>query len=263
MAAQRALIDELLAALAAAADPALAPAMQAYMKSALPFLGLATPQRRRVVAETAARHAITDAPMLADTALALWRQATHREQRYAALDLLRLARSQKLIGPTLLPALIEMLRTGPWWDHNDEISGHALGLLLLREPATLKPLLRRWASGDDLWLRRAAMLCQRSIKGAAFDAVLLYDCLLPSVGNAPLAREFFIRKGMGWALRERSYAAPDEVQAFCDAYRDRLSPLTLREALEVLSKRAGATAAVTASASASASASAAPRTRSF
>ncbi len=57
-----------------------------------------------------------------------------------------------------------------------------------------------------------------------------------------MAREFFIRKGMGWALRERSYAAPDEVQAFVDEYRDRLSPLTRREALKVIHKRAAARA---------------------
>ena len=70
-----------------------------------------------------------------------------------------------------------------------------------------------------------------------FDAVLLYDCILPSVGDSAMAKDFFIRKGMGWALRERSYAAPDEVRAFCSEYRGQLSPLTLREALRVIDKR--------------------------
>ena len=70
--------------------------------------------------------------------------------------------------------------------------------------------------------------------------MLLYDCILPSLAPDPLASEFFIRKGMGWALRERSYAAPDEVQAFCAEYRSRLSPLTLREALKVVNKRVAA-----------------------
>ena len=84
------------------------------------------------------------------------------------------------------------------------------------------------------------MLCQRSLKGDAFDPVLLYDCILPSLAPDPLASEFFIRKGMGWALRECSYAAPDEVQAFCAEYRSRLSPLTLREALKVVNKRVAA-----------------------
>ncbi len=101
----------------------------------------------------------------------------------------------------------------------------------------MKPLLRRWATADDLWLRRAAMLVQRSVDRCSFDAVLLYDTILPSIGTGQFADEFFIRKGIGWALRERSYAAPEEVQAFCREYAAQLSALTVREALKVIHKR--------------------------
>ena len=223
-------------ALAAAADPARAAPMQAYMKSALPFLGVDAPLRRRVVAGVAAARPMSDATALIDTVLQLWRSATHREVRYAALDLLRLPRHKKWADKRWLPMLHEMLLSGAWWDHNDEISGQALGLLLQRHPDTMKPVLREWAVGDNLWLRRAAMLCQRGLK-QGFDAVLLYDCILPSVGDSAIAKEFFIRKGMGWALRERSYGAPEEVQAFCTEYHAQLSPLTRREALRVIDKR--------------------------
>ena len=228
------------AALAAAAVPALAPAMQAYMKSAMPFHGIAAPLRRRLVGTAALVHPLADAQSLIDTVMPLWRGATRREERYAALDLLRLPRHQKWIDLALLPLLPllhEMLLSGAWWDHNDEISGLALGLRLLRHPDTMKPLLRGWARSDNLWLRRAAMLCQRRLK-QGFDAVLLYDCILPSVGDSAMAKQFFIRKGMGWALRERSCAAPDEVRAFCAEYHAQLSPLTRREALRVVDKRA-------------------------
>jgi 3-methyladenine DNA glycosylase AlkD len=237
------LVAALRAALRAAAQPQRAPAMQAYMKSAMPFLGVDAPLRRRTVAEVAKGRECGSASDLADTLLALWRQATQREERYAALDLLRLPRHRKLVDTRLLPVITELLQTDPWWDFNDEISGQVLPLLLLREPAPMKPLLRQWARSEDLWLRRAAMLAQRAIKGDDFDAVLLYDCILPSLqgpGAHPLAAEFFIRKGMGWALRERSYAAPAEVQAFCTEYRHRLAPLTLREALKVIKKRGAA-----------------------
>ncbi len=70
-----------------------------------------------------------------------------------------------------------------------------------------------------------------------FDAVLLYDTILPSIGKGKFANEFFIRKGIGWALRERSYAAAEEVQMFCEEYAAQLSPLTVREALKVIHKR--------------------------
>ena len=72
---------------------------------------------------------------------------------------------------------------------------------------------------------------------------MLHDCVLPSIGTSPWAKEFFLRKGIGWALRERSYAAPDEVAAFCREYVAELSPLTRREALRVMVKRAAASQA--------------------
>lgn len=230
-----ALAQDLRAALAAAADPVRAPAMQAYMKSAMPFHGVPTPVRRALVAQVVLGRMGLTLPALEALLLTLWRTATHREERHAALDLLRLPRHRQLVALPLLPALEELLATGPWWDFNDEISGSVLPLLLQRHPAEMKPVLRRWAQGDDLWFRRAAMLAQRRLK-RGFDAVLFYDCLLPSLRGGRHADEFFIRKGMGWALRERAYDAPDEVRAFCEEYEDRLSPLTKREALRVINR---------------------------
>ncbi len=231
------LADAVRAALAPHADASRAGPMQAYMKSAMPFLGIATPLRRQLVGEAARQLPCADAAALAQAVLHLWRQATHREQRYAALDLLRVPAHSRQLSLALLPVAEELLRTGPWWDFNDEISGHLLPLLLQRHPSEMKPRLRQWAHGNDLWFRRAAMLAQRRLK-QGFDAVLLYDCILPSLGDPRFEREFFINKGMGWALRERSYAAPEEVRAFCAEYAERLSPLTRREALRVIDGRA-------------------------
>ncbi len=230
---QAGLVDAIRAGLAALAEPARAAPMQAYMKSAMPFLGVPTPQRRAVVKACCHGRECAGAAALHAAMAALWRQARFREERYAALDLLHLPRHRKHLDLSHLPLLQEMLQTDSWWDFNDEISGNALQLLLQRHPEALKPLLRQWARGDDLWLRRAAMLCQRRMK-SGFDAVLLYDCILPSLIGNPCADEFFIRKGMGWALRERAYQSPDEVRAFCREYSDRLSPLTKREALRVI-----------------------------
>jgi 3-methyladenine DNA glycosylase AlkD len=234
----RELAARLRARLEAIADPALAPAMRAYMKSAMPFLGVPTPARRKAVTDALRGSACRSAQALSELVLLLWREATHREERYAALDLLRLTAHRRLLSEELLPLARVLLDGAKWWDLNDELSGRLLPRLLLASPSRLKPLLRAWASGPDLWDRRAAMLAQRGLKGAQFDAVLFYECILPSVGDPAFGREFFICKGMGWALRERSYEAPDEVLAFCEEYGDRLSPLTRREALRVLRARA-------------------------
>jgi 3-methyladenine DNA glycosylase AlkD len=228
-----ALIVALRARFAAHADPARAAPMQAYMKSALPFHGIAAPLRRRLQADAVREYPLPDVRALANAMQRLWRSARTREERYAAMELARVGRHAALLGPELLPVYEEMITDGAWWDICDDISGHALRRLLAAHPATMKPRLRRWAGGSDMWLRRAAVLCQRRLK-AGFDAHLLYDCILPSIGSGRFAGEFFIRKGIGWALRERAYTAPDEVRAFCREYRMQLAPLTLREALRVV-----------------------------
>ena len=231
MPAHRPLIDDLRRELAAHADACNAAPMQAYMKSALPFYGVKTPERRRLLREVCRRHPLQTTVALAQTMRALWREATHREERYCAIELARTGRNARLMDLRLLPVFEQFIAEGAWWDYCDDLSGEAIAALLRAHPRALKPRLRRWSRGRDIWLRRAAILCQRRIK-TGFDAELLYDCILPSLD----ADEFFLRKGIGWTLRERAYAAPDEVRAFCRAYRDRLSPLTVREAL----KRIGA-----------------------
>lgn len=236
MPAQASLIEALRARFAANADPAAAGPMQAYMKSALPFHGIPAPLRRRLMADAVREHPCPDTATLAATMRRLWREARFREEWYAAQELARVGPHRKLLTPELLPVYEQMIVQSAWWDCCDEISGTALAALYERHPAVLKPLLRRWSTGDDLWLRRAAMLTQRRVK-TGFDAPLLYELIEPSLDDPRFNGEFFIRKAIGWALRERSYAAPDEVRAWCDANAARLSPLTRREALKALDRR--------------------------
>lgn len=230
------LVADLRARFAAHADAAEAGPMQAYMKSALPFWGIAAPLRRRLQAQAVREHPCTDTAMLAATMRALWDGATHREERYAAQELARTGVHRKHVSMALLPVFEHMITASAWWDCCDEISGQSLPLLLALDRPTMHRTLRRWAHGDDLWLRRAAMLTQRRLK-AGFDAPLLYDCIEPSLDDPRFQRQFFITKGIGWALRERSYAAPDEVRAYCETHADRLAPLTVREALKAIRRR--------------------------
>jgi 3-methyladenine DNA glycosylase AlkD len=234
--AQPACVAAIRAAFAAHADPVRAPQMQAYMKSALPFLGIPAPLRRQLQAEAVGAHPVSDVDELAWAMRTLWCEARCREERYAAMELARERPHRRLLDLSLLPLYEEMIAGGAWWDYCDDISGTAIAALLQRNPGAMKPLLRRWANGPDLWLRRAAMLCQRRLKSGV-DAVLLYDCILPSIGRGRFADEFFIRKAIGWALRERSYVAPDEVRAFLREYDAQLAALTKREAQKALVRR--------------------------
>ncbi|WEK62362.1 MAG: DNA alkylation repair protein [Candidatus Microbacterium colombiense] len=209
-------------ALIDAADPALAPAQQSYMKSAMPFHGVRVPIVRRLVSTQT--KGVTDPTLLRDAALLLWRDATHREERYAATALTALRPLRARLD--MLPVHEEMIRTGAWWDHVDEIA-HRLAETLDAHPGEMTPLLRGWSRDDDMWIRRASIISQLGRRGATDR-----DLLTVVIDANAAEREFFIRKAIGWALRELARIDPGWVRTFVDA-RD-LSPLSRREALKHL-----------------------------
>jgi len=119
----------------------------------------------------------------------------------------------------------EMIVTGAWWDYVDVIASHQLGDIVRAEPRRMKPLMRRWANDRDMWKRRAAILCQLGRKRET-DLDLLYACIEPSIDR----KEFFLRKAIGWALRQYAWTDPREVRRYVKTNRARLSPLSVREA---------------------------------
>ncbi len=121
----------------------------------------------------------------------------------------------------------EMIRTGAWWDHVDEVA-HRLAELLDAHPAELAVELRVWADDGDFWIRRAAIIAQLQRKDST-DRDLLTAAIEASIGEG----EFFLRKAIGWALRDFARTDPDWVRAFVDAHPG-LSPLSRREALKHL-----------------------------
>ena len=225
-AVDRVLVETVRADLRAAADPVRAPQMQAYMKSSMPYLGVRVPDVRRIVraAAQARPPATTDA--LAHTAASLWREASYREERYAATALLGVPGVRRLRTLRLLPLYREMITTGAWWDHVDEVA-HRVGELLVAYPAELRPVVHAWARDEDRWLRRASVICQVGLRSAT-DTELLSDAIVANLGD----RDFFLRKAIGWALRDYARTEPDWVRAFVAAQE--LSPLSRREALKHL-----------------------------
>ena len=132
------LIGAIQDALRAAADPALAPGMQAYMKSAMPYLGVSVPTVRALTRAAEKLRPPADVATLSATAARLWHPAGFREERYGATGLLDTATARRLRDVSLLPLLEEMIRTGAWWDHVDEVA-HRVGDLLRLDRAGAKP----------------------------------------------------------------------------------------------------------------------------
>ena len=232
MAANQKLIRSLRKALRAVADPAKAPVMQAYMKSSMPYLGIQAVPFRKATKAVLAAHPLDSFEDWRDTALALWRAAHYREERYAVIELVGYRGYAKFRILDALPLYEEMISTGAWWDYVDAIAGHRLGELLRRYPKELRLILREWAVCDDLWKRRSAILAQLKFKGDT-DLKLLYDCMRPSLERP----EFFLRKAIGWALRQLAWTDPKEVKRFVRAHEKQLSPLSKREALKNISRK--------------------------
>jgi 3-methyladenine DNA glycosylase AlkD len=236
------LATRLRAALRRAADPAKAPAMQAYMKSSMPFLGVGAPERRALFRQTFDSVDFETAAAWRREVLTLWRGARWREERYGAVALTGVGRFDRFQDPGALPMYEEMISTGAWWDYVDEIAAHRLGPLLRRFPREMRRAMLAWSRGEDLWKRRSAILCQLTFKQET-DLDLLYACIEPSLDS----HEFFLRKAIGWALRQHAWTDPREVRSYVHRQQGRLSPLSTREALRnvgpaLSSPRTGATA---------------------
>jgi 3-methyladenine DNA glycosylase AlkD len=230
----RSLLSELEAELGRVADPAKAAPMQAYMKSAMPFLGVSAEPLRRVCRRVFARLSYAGAQEWRSEVLAVWRGARHREVRYAAVELTRSKRFEAFQTPESLPMYEEMITTGAWWDLVDAIAVHGVGGLLRRHPRPLRKAMRAWSRSENLWKRRSAILCQIAFKEET-DLALLYACIRPSLASP----EFFLRKAIGWALRQYAWTDPREVVRYVRAYRAELSPLSAREALKNVGRARG------------------------
>ena len=234
--ANSALISDVRAGLAEAGDPARARSAQAYMKSVMPFYGVAVPQVRLLARAQLAAHPLTDRQDWRDTVLGLWDGATHREERYAALALVRSPQAAAYQDLAALTLYRHLVVTGAWWDLVDELA-HAVGAVLRTAGAPAASVIRDWSRDEDLWLRRVAILCQLGAR-ADTDRVLLADCIDHNLAD----RAFFIRKAIGWALRDLARSDPEWVTAFVQAAGDRMSPLSRREATKHLPELATAPA---------------------
>jgi 3-methyladenine DNA glycosylase AlkD len=131
-----------------------------------------------------------------------------------------------------MPLYRHLVESGAWWDFVDDIASHRIGPILRANPGTEPDRMRSWGSDGNLWIRRAAILSQLSSKDET-DRQLLLDCITPNLAD----REFFIRKAIGWSLRQYAHCGPAAagwVRASVDELGPRLSPLSRREALKHL-----------------------------
>ena len=213
------------------ADPSKAAGMQAYMKSEMPYLGVQAPSMKKACRELWTAHPVHSQQEWIDAMLTFWREAEYREERYAAINLASDKRYSKYINLEALPCFEEMVVDGAWWDYVDAVASRIFHALLKQHPSEMGILMRDWAVCADIWKRRTSIICQLKSKEET-DLELLNDCIEPSIERS----EFFLRKGIGWALREYAKTDSAAVIEYVTSNADRLSRLSKREAVRNLVK---------------------------
>lgn len=210
--------------------PEAAEGTKAYLKSDLEFLGVMTPDRRRAAREWLRTHPDLDRRRLLDLVEALWATRVF-DLRAFGVELLDLRKSW--LEPEDLDLLENLLRASGTWAFVDWIAIQLAGPLVGKH-SKLTKRLDLWIEDDDFWIRRSALLALllplRRGDGDWDRFVRYADRLLPE-------KEFFIRKAIGWVLREVSKKRPERVVDYVSARPGQLSGLTLREAVKHLPER--------------------------
>lgn len=203
-------------------NPDKAESMQAYMKTDMPFYGVQKPARTQILRHLKTELAPVDREEYEEMVAALW-ELTHREEKYLALAVA--GAFGEFIVVESLPLYRRLIIEGAWWDFVDDVAMHMIRQLVLGDPGEIWPTIEEWNGDEDLWLRRTSIICQVGAKDRTDSDRLFRFC------EARLAeREFFIRKAIGWALRDYAKTDPSAVVVFATAHRAELSGLSFREA---------------------------------
>ncbi|HSM45481.1 MAG TPA: DNA alkylation repair protein [Acidimicrobiia bacterium] len=209
-------------ALAARANPEKAAGMQSYMKTDMPFYGVQKPARVEIFRHLKRAFPPTDRNEYEALATALWELA-HREEKYVAQAVA--VGFDDFIVPDSLALYERFIVEGAWWDFVDETATHLIRELVLEFPTETWPVVDTWIGHENMWKRRTAIICQVGARERTDTGRLFRYC-----ESRAHEAEFFIRKAIGWALREHAKTDPEAVAEFATRHREELSGLSFREA---------------------------------
>ena len=203
------------------ADPVKAGPMAAYMKTKAPFYGVQKPERVEIFRQMIKIYKPNTHNEYIKAVDSLW-ILPHREEKYAAIEYAMAY--PEFITLESLKTYEKMIRDGAWWDLVDGIAAHLVGGALKNNRETVRPILDRWINNKSMWLRRAAIISQIRHKDLTDPNQLFKFCKVQAHED-----DFFIRKAIGWALREYSKTNPERVKEFILDNQGVLSSLSYRE----------------------------------
>jgi len=205
-----------------AADPIVAEGQKAYMKNHFPFFGMKTEIRRGITSAHFKTQGLLDENSLYTVIYELW-SLPQREFQYAAVELLHFHR--KIFSRETIGCIEYCLTNKSWWDTVDALNTLGAGIYFEKFPDRIKTITGRWNRSNDIWLNRSSLLFQLKYKSGT-DLELLSKYIV----RLSTSKEFFIRKAIGWVLREYAKTDPQWVQKF--VIENQLSPLSKKEALK-------------------------------
>jgi 3-methyladenine DNA glycosylase AlkD len=203
-------------------DPERAIRMAAYMKTDMPFYGVQKKALTEVLRALKRRFPVTDNGDYRSIVELLWRRP-HREEKYLAISIAKGKR--EFITIDNVDLYQSLIVEGAWWDFVDDIAANCVGMVHRNERSMMEPIIESWIDDEFMWLRRTALLSPLKHKSDT-DYVTLFDHCLRRAHE----REFFIRKAIGWTLREYAKTEPARVRDFLLEHRSSWSGLTFREA---------------------------------
>ena len=205
------------------ADASIAIKKCAYMRGLFPFFGLETPLRRTLQKPLYKSNPLQDEWQLKQALQELWSKE-QREFQYAALDIAR--HFIKFTSTDMLEIYEVMIRTKSWWDTVDDIAAHLVGSLLLDHPKLI-PVMDRWIEDENLWIKRTALIFQLKWKQRT-DTDRLFTYCHKQMHDP----DFFIRKAIGWALRQYSKTDPLAVKQFIQNHQHQLIRIPIKNCIK-------------------------------
>lgn len=204
------------------ANPTFASQMKAYMKGQFEYFGVKSPVRKELIKGFYKEHGLPSDADLKCFIKGIW-LLPQRELKYTAIELMD--KKINVMDESWIDFVAELLVYESWWDTVDGLSANVTGKLLLKFPNLAVTKSEIWCNTDNMWLQRMSILFQLKYKNKT-NTEILTKYIEKHAGS----KEFFIRKAIGWILREYGKTNPEWVIKFCDTHV--LAGLSRREALK-------------------------------
>ncbi|MBW6491241.1 MAG: DNA alkylation repair protein [Lentimicrobium sp.] len=206
------------------ANPAMAPMMEKYMKNHFRFLGIKSPERKAILRNFISEKGYPETEQTEAVICNLWK-FPEREFQYLGMELA--SKKAFLKNPERNELIEWMIIHKSWWDTVDFIAGNLAGVWFQHHPEKIPAITEKWMSSGNLWLQRSCLLFQLKYRSATNT-----DLLTGFILQLKDEKDFFIRKAIGWALRELSKTSPKEVEMILKSIP--LSNLSRTEALKYI-----------------------------